>query len=109
MGKDGCYGNNHLISESGQPIKTMNNGVYIADNGASFGDVIIRTLFGVDPPWLATDAQHVELYLQSVSRGDFSGTLRNVNLFGSSQVDIVAGASGVSLSRGGLPPREEIF
>ena len=94
--REGCFGNNHLISDSGRPIKTLNNGVYIANNGVSFGDVIVRTLFGVDPQWLAADIPHAELYLGDVPRGGFSGTLSGVRFLGE-HVDVAAGAAGVSM------------
>ena len=94
--REGCFGNNHLISDSGRPIKTLNNGVYIANNGVSFGDVIVRTLFGFDPQWLAADIPHAELYLRDVPRGGFSGTLSGVRFLGE-HVDVAAGAAGVSM------------
>lgn len=100
--REGCYGNNHFISETGQPIKTLNNGVYIANNGVSFGDVILRTLFGFDPQWLAPNAELTALYLHNVSRGNFSGTLVDVPVPSTEQggalARIVANSSGVSIS-----------
>ena len=92
---EGCYGNNHFISQNGHPVKTLDNGVYIADNGVNFGDVIVRTLFGYDPAWLASNTQS-HLYLQNVSRGDFSGHLINVRAAGR-LVTIVADRAGVQL------------
>jgi hypothetical protein len=102
--REGCYGNNHWISPSGRPIKTLNNGVYIANNGVNFGDVIVRTLFGFDPEWLSDDEpSHLELYLAQVSRGNFSGALTGVRLPGGRRyVDIVAaGTDGLSISKHG--------
>ena len=99
--REGCYGNNHFISKSGQPIKTLNNGVYIANNGVSFGDVILRTLFGYDPQWLATHVELIALYRQNVSRNNFSGTLVDVPVPSPGQgrafAHIVANSSGVSI------------
>ena len=98
--REGCYGNNHVISPSGRPIKTGNNGVYIANNGVNFGDVIIRTLFGFEPEWLVDDEpSRLELYLAQVSRGNFSGSLNRVRLPGGRRyVDIAAGSNGLSIS-----------
>ena len=64
--------------------------------GASGPVLLLRTLFGFDPQWLAADIPHAELYLRDVPRGGFSGTLSGVRFLGE-HVEVAAGAAGVSM------------
>jgi len=48
----GPFGQAHELDETGLPFKTTNGWTRgLANNGGSFAEVILRTVFGYDPPW----------------------------------------------------------
>ena len=56
---DGPFGQAHELDPlNGSAFKTLNGWTrYNANNGASFAEVVVRTLFGYQPPWLPPQTQ----------------------------------------------------
>ena len=87
--KEGPFGQAHELdgsTDEATTFKTIRGWTrFTADNGASFSDVIVRGLFGYDPPFLAPrDPNQKHQGLESAidganqARGDLQATLENL-------------------------------
>lgn len=85
--REGPFGQAHEINDMDLSAFKTKRGFtrYTADNGASFSDVIVRGLFGYDPPFLAPrDAGLPFFGLEAAfhgragPRGDLQATLENL-------------------------------